>query len=436
MTKPIYFLLFLIAITGSSCNEQGNKTTIKGNGNTVIQINFQVDNIETGAPITNGNLILAIDGQQIKEAISADGTVSLPVDTTYKNKPAKLIIQDSLGNVQYTQPFIIPESNNTEKKLNIKPFKRFVIDEVNGDLAQGETRSHSFRLNANTPVLIQTQSQGNLQYSVQIVNTEKEVLKNWGTYRPSESFYENPFTAEKSGEYYVQVKGHYYDGNYKIHVVFVDDKKNFADTTVSINNDQIISDRIAEGSFDDYELDAEKDQTIVVHTKSDPNSNLNYYVMLFNSIGERVINKGSFRGSNRYEEFAFTPPDSSKYILRIYGSRGYGSYDIKYEKLPKPVIANISLGEVKGSTLGNGGQHQYIFNGVQNNSIKVKTMSTPNLRYRVQILNASGEVISNQGVYYPSDKYNEFIFPPPKNGDFIINIIGTNSYGDYKVIIE
>ena len=444
MKKSILTLIIITIFLAFGCKnknssqekgEQENQIEIENSdGNTIIQVNLKIENIETDAPITNGSIVLVIDGKTIEESLNSQGLASLSMSKSFENKNARLIVKDSEGNEQYSQNYIIKETETEPKKISIQPFKRFVVDEINGQIAEGAANEYTFQAEPNYPILIQVRSNGNLSYYLQILNSATEVIVKEGIFNKSATFHNIPFTAPKKDIYTIKVIGYRNEGNYTINVVYIDSENDEVDSKLALIEQQQHYDKIGKGSYDSYLFKGVPNNTVVIQSKS--NGNLSYYVQLYNSIGERIINEGTFRQSEKYYNIPFTPKDSGEYEIRILGYRGFGSYDVKYYSLEAPVYEQVEFGKIKSATLGEGAYHEYQFVGIRNQSIRIKTMGKSDLNYYVQIYNASGEQLLNAGTYGRSVKYIDNLFTAKKDGDYIVRILGYRDFGEYKILLE
>ncbi len=416
--------------------KQGNEVKIEnGSGNTVIQVNIKIENIETNAPITNGSIVLAIDGKEFKEKLNAEGIASLPVDKSFENRKATLTVKDSKGNEQYTQGYVIQETPQEPNKIAIQPFKRFVINEINGHIAQGAENEHTFPAKPNVPLLVQVKNSDALSFTVKILNASAEVLSDHNYIHSPDAFYNIPFTAPAEGNYTVKIIGYRNEGNYKIHIVYLDGEGDLSNNQLVLNNEQQHYDKVGLGSYDSYFVTGLANNTIVVQTKCQ--DHLSYQVKIYNSIGEKVEESSILGPSEQYYNMPFTPQDSGRYEIRVLGYGGFGPYDVRYYVLSKPVYEAIEFGTIKSSKVGQNGYHEYQFKGIRNKSLRIKTMCSQGLSYFVQVFNASGEQVSNNSsIYGNTERYNDELFTPQKDGDYVVRIVGYRHFGEYKLLLE
>jgi len=442
--RKLLFIVLILQLITLSCSDsgskenvddQGNTAAIKnGNNNTIVQVNIKIENIETSNPITDGKIVLKIDNDLIEGILNNQGVATLDVKETLLDKPARLIVQDSKGNEQYSQNYIVQATKEEPKKIAIQPFKRFVVDEINGQIAQGAANEYTFSVEPNVPLLIQVKGSGKLSFTIEILNSATETILKKGTFYRSAIFNNIPFTAPKKDTYTLRVLGYNNEGSYTIHVIYVDSDADQTNSKLKLVENQQHYDKVGKGSYDAYLFDGVPNQTAIIQSKG--TDNLGYLVQLYNSIGERIFSKGTFYKSDQYNNIPFTPLDSGQYEIRIEATNGFGSYDLRYYNLAVPVFKQAEFDTIMSALLGEGGYHEYQFTGVRNQTVKVKTMGLENLSYQVQVFNASGEQLLKKGTYYRSEKFADNLFTPDKDGDYMVRIVGTNHFGEYKILME
>lgn len=209
------------------------------------------------------------------------------------------------------------------------------------------------------------------------------------------------------------------------------------DSEVTTNSH--LTGRLAQNQIKDHEVKMLENSPIEFVLKANEGNRMRYSIRIMDR-RENTLLDYDFYNDDAYN-FAFTPPKSDVYIVRLVGLSSFGEFDIKmndfaFDSELRGQGNTITIPTTIEPKVAKDSVAEYRFKGESNSPIEFNLKKVPGQRFRFKIIvvNSEGEVQQDYD-FYSDDNYS-YAFTPPNNDTYTIKIIGISSYGTANIQID
>ncbi|SFR50101.1 hypothetical protein SAMN04488070_1532 [Pseudidiomarina maritima] len=209
------------------------------------------------------------------------------------------------------------------------------------------------------------------------------------------------------------------------------------DSEVTTNSH--LTGRLAQNQIKDHEVKMLENSPIEFVLKANEGNRMRYSIRIMDR-RENMLLDYDFYNDDPYN-FAFTPPKSDVYIVRLVGLSSFGEFDIKmndfaFDSELRGQGNTITIPTTIEPKVAKDSVAEYRFKGESNSPIEFNLKKVPGQRFRFKIVvvNSEGEVHQDYD-FYSDDNYS-YAFTPPSNDTYTIKIVGLSSYGTANIQID
>jgi|GEM_PF-2158208 len=209
------------------------------------------------------------------------------------------------------------------------------------------------------------------------------------------------------------------------------------DSEVTTNSH--LTGRLAQNQIKDHEVKMLENSPIEFVLKANEGNRMRYSIRIMDR-RENTLLDYDFYNDDAYN-FAFTPPKSDVYIVRLVGLSSFGEFDIKmndfaFDSELRGQGNTITIPTTIEPKVAKDSVAEYRFKGESNSPIEFNLKKVPGQRFRFKIIvvNSEGEVHQDYD-FYSDDNYS-YAFTPPNNDTYTIKIVGLSSYGTANIQID
>ncbi|MBE7472266.1 MAG: Ig-like domain-containing protein [Anaerolineales bacterium] len=305
--------------------------------------------------------------------------------------------------------------------------------QLNGTLAQGATQEYSFAGYMNTPVLFTIQrTEGDLGYWLQILDTTGvEVNRQGNFYNGTKAF---PFTPKKNGQHIIRVNNLSGSGSYVLTMSLISGPASERNQVKPLGLDESQNGSLASGAYDKFSFSGFAN-TPVLFTLQRTSGGLGYWIQILDTTGVEVNRQGNFYDGTK--AIPFTPKKEGEYFIQVNGLESFGSYVLTMSLISGPAsernqVKPLGLDESQNGSLAVGAYDEYKFSGSANTPILFILQRTGgSLGYWIKVLDPNKLEMIKYGPY--RDGSIPIPFTPKEDGEYILQVIGTENYGNYVV---
>lgn len=209
------------------------------------------------------------------------------------------------------------------------------------------------------------------------------------------------------------------------------------DSEVTTNSH--LTGRLAQNQIKDHEVKMLENSPIEFVLKANEGNRMRYSIRIMDR-RENILLDYDFYNDDAYN-FAFTPPKSDVYIVRLVGLSSFGEFDIKmndfaFDSELRGKGNTIAIPATIAPKVAKDSVAEYRFKGESNSPIEFNLKKVPGQRFRFKIIVANSEGEVHQDYDFYSDDNYSYAFTPPKNDTYTIKIIGISSYGTADIQID
>jgi len=217
--------------------------------------------------------------------------------------------------------------------------------------------------------------------------------------------------------------------------------ESLADTTddSAVTTNSHLTGRLAANQVKDHEVIMLENSPVEFVLKRTEGNQMRFAIQIMDR-RENMLLDYNFYSTDDYN-FAFTPPKSDTYIVRILGLRSFGEFDIQmsdfaFDSELRGTGNTIEIPATITPKVAKDSVAEYRFNGEANSPIELilNEVSGQQFRYNVKIINSAGESLQDYD-FYSNEDY-AYAFTPPQNDTYIIRVSGLRSYGITDLRIE
>lgn len=212
------------------------------------------------------------------------------------------------------------------------------------------------------------------------------------------------------------------------------EETNADDSAVTTNSH--LTGRLAKNQIKDHEVKMLENSPVEFVLKATEGNQMQFSILIMDRRENKLLDY-KFYSTNDYN-FAFTPPKSDTYIVRLLGVSSFGEFDIKLNdfafdaelrgdgnsfQIPTTITPKVAKDSIA----------EYRFNGETNSPIEMlfNEVNGQQFRYAAHILNSADEVL-REYEFYSTNSY-AYAFTPPTNDEYTLRLFGTRHYGTTNI---
>lgn len=202
------------------------------------------------------------------------------------------------------------------------------------------------------------------------------------------------------------------------------------DSAVTTNSH--LTGRLAKDQIKDHEVKMQENSPVEFVVKRTEGSEMKYAIQIMDRRENMLLDYEFF--STRNYNFAFTPPRSDTFIVRLRGLRDFGEFDIDmndfaFDAELRGIGNSFELPATIKTPIANKAISEHKFNGEENSPIELvlNKVDGDEFKYAVLIIDSAGETLQDYEFF--STRNYSYSFTPPKNDSYTLRIVGLRHYG-------